>query len=102
MLAARNSVPFARTALRRAVPGPFKELTDKAGKTLPGICKQFLHYLTSSAAAITPTAYAASETVFFTGSLYLGAAGVRRSRYAVPVSLAAYAVGVLAAALVVR
>ena len=46
----------------QAVPKPFNELTDKAGKTLPGFCKQFLHYLTSSAAAITPTAYAASET----------------------------------------
>lgn len=44
----------------------------------------------------------ASETVFFTGSLYLGAAGVRESRYAVPVSLAAYALGVLVAAMIVR
>ncbi len=43
----------------------------------------------------------ASETVFFTGSLYLGAAGVRRARYAIPVALAAYLAGVLAAAAVV-
>ena len=42
----------------------------------------------------------ASETVFFTGALYLGAAGVRRGRYAVPVAMAAYAAGVLAAAAV--
>ncbi len=42
----------------------------------------------------------ASETVFFTGSLYLGAAGVRRARYAIPVALASYAAGVLAAAAV--
>ena len=70
MLAASSIVPFARKALRdavgrgdyRAVPGPFKELTDKAGKTLPGCCKQFLHYVTMTAATITPTAYAASET----------------------------------------
>ena len=56
----------------------------------------------SRAARLCCVISGASETVFFTGSLYLGAAGVRRSRYAVPVSLAAYAVGVLAAALVVR
>ena len=43
----------------------------------------------------------ASETVFFTGSLYLGAAGVQRSRYAIPVALAAYMVGVMAAAMLV-
>lgn len=41
----------------------------------------------------------AGETVFFTSSLYLGAAGVRRSRYALAAALAAYAAGVLAAAL---
>ena len=40
----------------------------------------------------------ASETIFFTGSLYLGAAKVRRSRYAVPAAMIAYVVGVLAAA----
>lgn len=40
----------------QAVPKLFKELTDKAGKTLPCFCKQFLLYLTMSAAASTPTA----------------------------------------------
>lgn len=39
----------------------------------------------------------ASETVFFTGALYLGAAGVKGGRYAVPAALLAYASGVLAA-----
>lgn len=39
----------------------------------------------------------ASETVFFTGALYLGAAGVRRAGYAVPVALAAYLAGLAAA-----
>ena len=43
----------------------------------------------------------ASETVFFTGSLYMGAAGVKNGRYAVSAALAAYAAGVLAAALCV-
>ncbi|MBR2943276.1 MAG: spore maturation protein [Clostridia bacterium] len=55
----------------------------------------------SRAARLACVISGASETVFFTGSLYLGAAGVRRSRYAVPVALAAYAVGVAAAAFVV-
>lgn len=36
---------------------------------------------------------AASETVFLTGSLYFGAAGVRRTRYALPAALLGYAVG---------
>ena len=52
----------------------------------------------SRAARIACVISGASETVFFTGSLYLGAAGVRRSRYAVPAALAAYAAGVLASA----
>ncbi|MBP3655105.1 MAG: spore maturation protein [Clostridia bacterium] len=52
----------------------------------------------SRAARLTCVVCGASETVFFTGSLYLGAAGVRRSRYAVPAALAAYLAGVLAAA----
>ena len=52
----------------------------------------------SRAARLCSVISGASETVFFTGSLYLGAAGVRRSRYAVPVALLAYLAGVLAAA----
>ena len=40
----------------------------------------------------------ASETVFFTGALYLGAAKVRHARYAVPAAMIAYLAGVLAAA----
>ena len=43
----------------------------------------------------------ASETILFTGSLYMGAAGVKSGRYAVCAALAAYAAGVLAAALCV-
>ena len=39
----------------------------------------------------------ASETIFFTGSLYLGAAGARSAGYALPAALAAYAAGVAAA-----
>ena len=44
----------------------------------------------------------ASETIFFTGSLYLGAAGVRRSRYAIPAAMIAYVCGVLTAGLLVH
>ena len=43
----------------------------------------------------------AGETVFFVGSLYMGAAGVKSGRYAVPAALTAYAAGVIAAALCV-
>lgn len=39
----------------------------------------------------------ASETIFFTGSLYLGAAGARSAGYALPAALIAYAAGVAAA-----
>ena len=52
----------------------------------------------SRAARLSCVISGASETVFFTASLYLGAAGVKRSRYAVPAALLAYAAGVLAAA----
>ena len=55
----------------------------------------------SRAARLCCVVCGASETVFFTGSLYLGAAGVKKSRYAVFAALAAYAAGVLAAALLV-
>lgn len=44
----------------------------------------------------------ATETTFYTVSVYLGAAGVRRSRYAVPAALAADLTGFLTAALFVR
>ena len=52
----------------------------------------------SRAARLCCVISGASETVFFTASLYLGAAGVTRSRYAVPAALVAYAAGVWAAA----
>ena len=52
----------------------------------------------SRAARLCCIVSGASETVFFTASLYLGSAGVRRARYAVPAALLAYAAGVLAAA----
>ena len=41
----------------------------------------------------------ASETIFFTGSLYMGAAGVKSGRRVIWVALCAYAAGILAAAL---
>ncbi|MGN0776432.1 MAG: nucleoside recognition domain-containing protein [Candidatus Ventricola sp.] len=43
----------------------------------------------------------ASETIFFTGSLYLGAAGARSARYAMPAALLAYAAGTAAAGLLI-
>lgn len=52
----------------------------------------------SRAAKLCCVISGASETIFFTGSLYLGAAGVKKAGYVVPVALVAYAVGVMAAA----
>ena len=52
----------------------------------------------SRAARLCCVISGASETVFFTASLYLGAANVKRARYAVPAALLAYAAGVWAAA----
>ena len=52
----------------------------------------------SHAARLACVVCGASETVFFTGSLYLGAAGVRKSRYAIPAALIGYTAGVLTAA----
>ena len=43
-----------------------------------------------------------TETTFYTVAVYFGAAGVRRSRYALPAALTADLVGFLAAALAVR
>ena len=56
----------------------------------------------SRAARICCVVSAASETVFFTGSMYMGAAGMRRSRYAFPAAMAAYLVGILAAGVLIR
>ena len=55
----------------------------------------------SRAAKIACVVSAASETIFFTGSLYMGAGGVKRARYAMPAAWIAYAVGVLTAGLVI-
>lgn len=51
----------------------------------------------SRAARLSCVICGASETVFFTGSLYFGAAGIKKGRYAIPVALIAYLAGVLAA-----
>ena len=55
----------------------------------------------SRAARLSCVISGASETVFFTGSLYMGAAHVKSGGYAVPAALTAYGVGVLCAALCV-
>lgn len=51
----------------------------------------------SRAARICCIISAASETIFFTGALYLGAAQARSARYAVPAALLAYLAGVVTA-----
>lgn len=55
----------------------------------------------SRAARLACVICGASETIFFTGALYMGAAGVRRTRYALPAALAAYAAGLAAAGFLV-
>ncbi|MGN0772251.1 MAG: nucleoside recognition domain-containing protein [Candidatus Ventricola sp.] len=55
----------------------------------------------SRAARLACVISGASETIFFTGSLYLGAAGARSAGYAMPAALLAYAAGVAAAGLLV-
>ena len=55
----------------------------------------------SRAARFACVVSGASETIFFTGSLYMGAAGVKAGRRAVWAALLAYAAGVMAAAICV-
>ncbi len=55
----------------------------------------------SRAAQIACVVSAASETVFFTGSVYLGAAGVRSARYAVAAALLAYLAAVISASVMI-
>ncbi len=66
-----------------------------------------LAMLERTLAAVGPDSYAgraasammgSSETIFYTVALYLGAAGVRRSRHAIPAALAAWLMGSIAAA----
>lgn len=49
-------------------------------------------------ARVASTMMGSSETIFYTVSLYLGAAGVKRARHAVPAALLAWLVGGLASA----
>ena len=51
----------------------------------------------SKAGLIACTLMGSTETIFYTCGLYLGAAGVKKSRYAIPASLAAWLVGSIAA-----
>ena len=43
-----------------------------------------------------------TETTFYTVAVYFGAAGIRKTRYAIPAALTADAAGFLAAAAMVR
>lgn len=52
----------------------------------------------SYAGRVAATLMGSSETIFYTAALYLGAAGIKRSRYAVPVALIAWLTGTVAAA----
>ena len=54
----------------------------------------------SRAARIACVISGASETILFTGSLYMGAAGVKHARGAAAAAFAAYAAGVAAAGVI--
>ena len=51
----------------------------------------------SQAGLIACTLMGSTETIFYTCGLYLGAAGVKKSRYAIPAALAAWLVGSITA-----
>ena len=56
----------------------------------------------SRAGLVASTLMGSTETIFYTCGLYLGAAGVKKSRYAIPASLVAWLVGSVAAGLFYR
>lgn len=51
---------------------------------------------------VTAVMLGSTETTFYTVAVYFGAAGIRRSRYAIPAALVADVVGFIAAAMCVR
>jgi len=51
----------------------------------------------SYAGRVASTLMGSSETIFYTAALYLGAAGVRRSRHAIPAAILAWLAGSVAA-----
>jgi spore maturation protein B len=51
----------------------------------------------SRAGLVACTLMGSTETIFYTCALYLGAAGVKKSRYAIPAALAAWLTGSIAA-----
>ncbi len=56
----------------------------------------------SYAGRVASTLMGSSETIFYTAAIYLGAAGVRKSRYALPAALLAWLAGSVAAGWVCR
>ena len=54
----------------------------------------------SRAGRVASVAVGANDTIFYILALYMGAAGVKRSRYAVPAALLAWAAGCVAAGFV--
>lgn len=56
----------------------------------------------SRAGLVASTLMGSTETIFYTCGLYLGAAGVKKSRYAIPAALVAWLVGSVVAGLFYR
>lgn len=102
-LTALLSPVFARVGLPPEVAGVVLIRPFSGSAALAAVGDVMREYGADSRAGLLACVISgAGETVFFTSSLYLGAAQVRRSRYALPVALTAYACGVLAAGLLCR
>lgn len=56
----------------------------------------------SRAGLVASVLMGSTETIFYTCALYLGAAGIKKSRYAVPAALAAWLAGSVAAGMFFR
>ncbi len=56
----------------------------------------------SRAGLVASTLMGSTETIFYTCGIYLGAAGVKKSRYAIPAALAAWLTGSIVAGLFYR
>ena len=75
-----------------------------SGSGARALCKELLDAVgpDSFAGRVGAVLMGSTETTFYTISVYFGAAGIRRTRYAVPAALIADLTGFLVAALTAR
>lgn len=74
-------------------------LRPLSGSAALGICREIMETCgaDSREGFLACVICGGSETVFYVSALYFGAAEVKKTRYAIPAALAAYAAGALAA-----